>query len=378
MVLLNRISPISEGQKELVAALKDPNADIIGIFGPTGSGKSLFSLAYGIDAVMEGKYRRFLIAKPLINVESGSSLALDTGINVFEKLVMDYLKDLIDTFSKEADIDIGKLVSSDRIQFIDLHYLKGRSFDNTLIFLDDIQDTSPESVIEVIVRIGNNSKLIVAGDPVFQKLRRVERDPSSIVREILLSEERTRVVDLGIRDVVRYGAKKGLKLLLELRLRQRVLNEFERNVVNTAKSIAPDADIVTAVDLRKAKETYDIASETTPDIILVTKTPGRLIGRGGERISKIESEIGVKLRSVELTLDFKEWIKALHPVTWVSKYIVDSDFAGPALKIVIDSEAAGPFIGQRGNHVRFLDYVFNELFGITVEVRQMEHKRRRR
>jgi phosphate starvation-inducible protein PhoH len=341
-------------------------------------GKSLFSLAYGIDSVVEEKYKRFLIAKPIINVESGSSIGLESGISVFERLVSDYLKDLVDMFAREAGIDIDSLIRKNNIQFVDLHYLKGRSFDNTIIFLDDIQDTSPESVIEVVVRIGNNSKLIVAGDPVFQKLRQVERDPSAIIREILLSEERTRVIDLGIRDVVRYGAKKGLKLLLELRLRQRNLSMSEKEVLNIAKSIAPDADIVTVMDLTNIKDTYGITSEATPDIILITKTPGRLIGRGGERISKIESEINKKLRSIELSLDFKEWIKAIHPVTWISRYIVDSDFVGPSLKVVIDSDGAGPFIGQKGIHIRFLDSVFNELFGISVEVKQIEHRKRRR
>ncbi len=368
--VLDRLKPLSAGQEAMASALKDSEAEIVGIFGPSGSGKSLFSMAYGVDSIINGMFKRFLIVKPLVNVVSGSGIGVEVGRDVFEGLVLDYLRDLASTLQIEGELD--ELLRKKSIQIVDLHYLKGRTFDNSLVFIDDIQNMPAESVIEVLIRVGSGSKLIVAGDPVFQRLKRVEKDSSAIIREILLGEERARVVDLGLADVIRPGAKRGLKLLMELILRSRSMSDDERKIANIVHQHAVDADIVTVFDTTKAKETYGVRGEGVPDILIFTKTPGRLIGKGGERIQKIEKDVGKKVRGVELVLDFKEWIRSIHPVTWVYKHVLNADFAGPRLRIKIDKEAAGAFIGQGGSNIRFLEHVLEGLLGIGVEVEQVE------
>lgn len=368
--VLEKLKPLTSGQEAMLSALKDPEAEVVGIFGPSGCGKSLFSLAYGVDSIISGKFKKFFIVKPLVNVVSGNEIGTEVGREVFEGLVTDYLMDLASALQIENTLD--ELLKKKAVQIVDLHYLKGRTFDNSLVFIDDIQNMPAESVIEVLIRVGNQSKLIVAGDPVFQRLRRVERDSSAIIREILLSEEKAKVVDLGLSDVVRPGAKRGLKLLMELILRSRKLTEEEKKVVDVIPIYAPDADVVTVFDATKAKETYNVKGEGIPDVFIITKTPGKLIGKGGERIQKIEGEVKKKVRSVELSLDFKEWVRTIHPVTWIHKYVIDADFAGPRLRIKVEKDGAGAFIGQGGSNIRFLEYVFEGLLGIGVEVEQVE------
>ncbi|MEZ0290441.1 MAG: PhoH family protein [Sulfolobales archaeon] len=372
MSFLEKLTPMSPGQSRFIEALKDPSVDVVGVFGPTGSGKSLITLLYGIDQVMSNAYEKFLIIRPLINILSGSSLSVDRGGEIFRDLASQYLIDLASQYVPQDTIN--DLIKREKIVFVDLHYLKGRSFDRSLIFIDDIQNMPAESVIETLIRVGNSSKLIVAGDPVFQRLRGVEKDSSAIVREILLSEERARVVDLGIRDVVRPGAKKGLKLLIELHLRNRQLKESELKVADLVKVHAPDADVVSIIELAELRDQYGIQREIVPDFLIITKTPGRLIGRGGERIQAIEKELGGRVRGLELTLEFKEWIRALHPVSWIYKHISEVDFAGPNLKVSIDREGAGPFIGQKGVYIRFIDHFFRSTLGVSVIVEQVERE----
>ncbi len=374
--ILEKIKPMSPGQEKVLEAFKDPNIDIVGIFGPSGTGKSLLSLAYGIDQILNNRFNRFYIVRPLVNIISGSTVSSDIGTEIFRSIAIQYLQDLISQYVETEIID--NLIKSEKISFVDLHYLKGRSFDNALIFIDDVQNIPAESVIETLIRVGNGSKLIIAGDPVFQRIRRVERDPSAIVREILLSEERAKVIDLGVNDVVRPGAKKGLKLLIELQLRNKTLSENEIKVSDICRIHAPDADIVTVVDIGSIRDQYGLSKETIPDYLIVTKTPGRLIGKGGERIQAIEKDLGSKVRGLELSLDFKEWIRAIHPVSWVHKHIIDADFAGPQLKVSIDSEGAGAFIGSKGVHIRFVDHVFKTLLGVGVVVEQVEEEKRKR
>jgi len=378
MAITDKIKPLTPKQGEILDALTSDDYDIIGIFGPTGTGKSLFSLAYGIDAVIEKEYKRFLVVKPIVDVVTGEELTLAKAGKEFIELGKAYLRDVIGEFIDWNEIE--KLMEDGKLVLVDSHYLKGRTFDDAVIFLDEVQSLKPESVIEVLVRVGRNSRLIVAGDPVFQSLSAVENDPASLIREVLLSEENAKVIDLGIKDIVREGAKRGLRLLIEYRMRSRELSDEERNIVESARIHSPDADVITAVEFSKEKEEFEISSEHVPDALIVVKQGhfGRLVGKGGERINAIEEDTSKSIRGVELSLDFKELIRAVHPVPWIWRYIEDIDFAGPTLAVQVDSDVFGAFVGQRGIHVRFVDAVMRKLMGVGIKAMEAERKKRRK
>lgn len=379
--IFDRLTPMSPGQEELKKVLENTNYEVVGVFGPTGTGKSLFSVLYGIDSVLSGKSKRFIISRPVIDVVSGREMtAVDLG-EMYYNIAISYLRDILAGFIDWSSVE--KLISEGKVVFADTHYLRGRTFDDSVIFLDDAQSIPPESSIEMLMRIGGNSKFIVAGDPVFQKPQAV-RDGASVVREVLLGEERARVIDLGLKDIVRPGAKRGIKLLLEARMRSRSLSESERNIVDAARARAPDADIVTVAEFIDEKKKFNIASEAAPDALIVTKEGyiGRLIGRKGERIGAIESDTGLKLRAIELTLDLKQLIRAIHPVSWIYKNIVDADFMGPDIAVKVQSSAYGAFVGQKGSYVKFIDSALRKLMGVGVRAievpEEAEGKERKR
>jgi len=167
--------------------------------------------------------------------------------------------------------------------------------------------------------------------------------------------------------------------LLELRMRRRSLNENEKKVLELVSTYAPDADVITILDLTKDKEQFDIKSEHTPDILIIVKEGnlGRLIGREGERINKIEEEVGMKLRGMEFTLDFRTLIRMVHPIAWIHKWVLDADFMGPYLAVRIDDREAGAFLGQKGTYVRFLDAITRKLIGIGIKTVREQVTRRR-
>ncbi|ABN70459.1 PhoH family protein [Staphylothermus marinus F1] len=374
--LFEKLKPLSPGQEEMKKAFMNKNYEIIGLFGPTGSGKSLFSVVYSIDAVLNGEYSRFILSRPIVDVVTGKELTTaDIGQQYYE-LATSYLKDILTGFVEWGIVK--NLLDSGKIVVADTHYLRGRTFDDSIIFLDDAQSISPESAVEIMMRIGRNSRFIIAGDPVFQK-HLSQSDGASMLREILLGEETAKVIDLGLKDIVRPGARRGIRLLLEIRMRRRSLNEAEKQVIDSARLHAPDADIVTVVEFIDEKKTYNILSENVPDALIIVKEGhlGRIIGRGGERIEAIEADTGLKLRAVELTLDFKPLIRAIHPVSWVYKFIADVDFAGPDLAVKVETDGFGAFVGQKGFHVKFLDAVMRKLLGVGVKAKEIGGKRRK-
>lgn len=370
-MIAGNVSPANERQKQLLAALESPDVDVVGAFGPSGTGKSFLSCLYGIKAVSEGKYSRFVIVRPLIDVSSGKRFtAVELG-SLFFDIASSYLYDLtVNVLGEEL---VKKLLEGEgKIVLADPSFLFGRTFDKSIVLLDDVQHVPPEVVYEALLRIGNDSKLIIAGDPVFQA--ESPNNGAALAREILLGQERTFVVDFGIRDIVRPGAKRAFKLALEAKIRSRSLSEEEKKLVSLIHAHAPDAQVITVVDLRPFKEKHNV--KTAPDAIVVSKENylGRLIGKGGERISKIEEESGLSIRGVELSLDLKQLIVTMHPVGWIRKYVNEADIVGVNLEVEVDSENFGAFVGQRGVFVRFLDDVLRNLLGIGLRVKSVEVK----
>jgi len=370
--LLEKIKPQSDGQERVLEALKNENYSIVGIFGPTGSGKSLLTLAYGIDSVTQGKFRRFLIVKPLVDVVSGREYTMTEAKEEFEKLSRQYLIDVIGTFISQNEID--DLIKSEKISIIDGHFLKGRTFDETLVFIDDAQNIKLEALIELIVRLGKKSRLVIAADPIFQ---RSPYAPINVMRDILSNEQNAIVIDLGVKDVVRDGAKMGIRFLLEYTLRSRKLNESELKALEVIRSHSPDADIVTLIDLDELIKKYNISSDYVPRYLVIVKQGylGRLVGKGGERISAIEKELNSKVRGIELDVNLANYIRAIHPVSWIWKKI-EVDFMGAYIAIKTSSDNLGPLLGQKGNYIRFLHEVSERLLGVGVKVIQTEEKKK--
>lgn len=366
--MLERIEAMTPGQEKLKEALKDDSYSVVGIFGPTGVGKSLFALAYGISSVSEGKYKRLIVIRPVIDVTTGKEITIAESGSLFMELSKQYVTDVLSGLMTWEEIE--KLINEGKITFADSHYLKGRTFDNAIIFIDDAQSLKLESLIEAIVRVGKNSKLIVAADPIFQALRSKHQDPTSVIREILAGEARAVVIDLGIKDIVREGARMGLRLLMEYILRTKKLMETEQKTLEVVKLKSPDSDVITVLDIGRLASNYGISLEHVPNYLIVVKKGhlGRLVGKGGERITSIEKELNARVRGVELDTDISELIRAVHPVSWVWKRVTDIDFKGAYISIEVEEGVLGAFVGQKGSYIRFLDAITRELFGIGVKV----------
>lgn len=373
MKLLEAIKPLTPGQEELVNTLNNSEYEVIGIFGPTGTGKSLFSLAYGIDALNDGKFKKLVVVKPMIDVTTGEELTIAKAGPQYIELIKSYVIDVLGSFTTWDNI--LKLINDGKLVFVDSHYLKGRTFDDSIVFIDDAQTIKIESLIEVILRVGRNSRLIVAADPIFQALRgKGSSDASLILRDVLASEAKTKVVDLGVKDIVRAGARRGIKLIMEYIMRSRQLSEQEAKALEVIKTHAPDADIITLLDLDEEIKKYELSAEHVPNILVITKQGhlGRLVGKGGERINAVEKELNKKVRGIELSLDFTQLVRALHPVSWIWKRINDVDFVGAYLVVKIEGEVFGAFVGQRGMYIRFLDSTLKKLLGVGIKVIPVE------
>jgi len=366
-----KVKPLTRGQEKLIKALRDRKASVVGVFGPTGTGKSLLTACFAYDALWSGLYERVIYAKPVIDVSTGRETTIQELGEKFEEILESHLHDLFTGLVDAAELD--GLISKGKIQLSDTHYIRGRTFDKTFIILDDAQNTSSEAIVEAISRLGMDSKLVIIGDPIFQSA--YDRNPVLEARSLLLKEQDAAVVDLGLKDIVRPGAKKGLKLLLELKMRKRQMSEEEMKVKQTYELIAPDVAIVTIVDTGSLKKKLGLGeSAPAPDYLVVVKEGhhGRAVGKNGERINRLERELGIRARVAEASLDFVDLIRAIHPLPKAVSAVSEVDIEGGDLVLYVEPGEAGPLIGQKGVYIRFVDAVLHKLLGMGVLIKEEE------
>ena len=141
--------------------------------GGPGSGKTILSLAAGLEQILEEKrYRRMLVARPVIPV--GRDIGYLPGSKE-EKLVSwmgaiyDNLEFLIDKGEDDSSLPEGQnvdaLFDSGKIVVEAVAFLRGRSLPNQFIVIDDAQNLTPHEMKTVISRVGKGSKIVVTGDP---------------------------------------------------------------------------------------------------------------------------------------------------------------------------------------------------------------------
>ncbi|MFN7106359.1 MAG: PhoH family protein, partial [Pyrobaculum sp.] len=103
--MLDKIKPMTIGQERAVNVLKDLDNELVGLFGPTGSGKSLISIAYGIYAVENGKARRLVIARPIVDVATGEVLTPERLGEMYYKIAAAYLEDILGPYADREYVE---------------------------------------------------------------------------------------------------------------------------------------------------------------------------------------------------------------------------------------------------------------------------------
>lgn len=161
------ISPRSSQQKMALELLLNDDIPLVTLTGKAGTGKTLLSLAAGLlKTEDEKKYKKLLIARPVVPM--GKDIGYLPGekeekLRPWMQPIYDNLEYLFDT-KKPGDID-RILAGLGSIQVEALTYIRGRSIPSQFIIIDEAQNLSKHEVKTIITRVGENSKIVLMGDP---------------------------------------------------------------------------------------------------------------------------------------------------------------------------------------------------------------------
>ena len=193
------VIPRSEKQKNYVRALKQN--EIIISAGPAGTGKTFLAVAVALTMLLEKKIERIILSRPA--VEAGEKLGFLPG-DIREK-VDPYLRPLYDSFYDLLDYEkIQKKIEVGDIEIAPLAFMRGRTLKNSFAILDEAQNATDTQIKMFLTRIGENSKIVINGDPSQTDLPNKNLSGLTRSKKLLGNLKEISFVDFDHTDVVRH------------------------------------------------------------------------------------------------------------------------------------------------------------------------------
>lgn len=167
----NKIKPLNDEQVALFDLLQDKSITVKQITGVAGSGKNYCAFTYALDCVDRGLYKKLVLIRNNVGVKDSCDLgALPAGIN--EKL-LPWAMPAADLLGSTSEL--YRLIEDEKIELLHLGFARGRSFEESIIIVDESENLTGDHMALLVSRVGKNSIILFLGDtaqvdkPVFAK-----------------------------------------------------------------------------------------------------------------------------------------------------------------------------------------------------------------
>jgi phosphate starvation-inducible protein PhoH and related proteins len=187
-----RVAPKTVNQKRYVDAIRKQTITV-GI-GPAGTGKSFLAVAMAVAALSRREVSRIVLTRPA--VEAGERLGFLPGdmmakVDPYLRPLFDALYDMLEPERVNQHLDRGT------IEIAPLAFMRGRTLNDSLVILDEAQNTSPEQMKMFLTRLGFGSKMVVTGDVTQIDLAGDQRSGLVVIGDILGQVEGIEFVRFG-------------------------------------------------------------------------------------------------------------------------------------------------------------------------------------
>ena len=193
------IVPRSATQIKYMEALA--RDEIIFALGPAGTGKTYLAVAQAVQQLIAGSVERLILSRPA--VEAGEKLGFLPG-DMREK-VDPYLRPLYDALYDMLPTEqVERRMASGEIEIAPIAFMRGRTLANAFIILDEAQNTTPMQMKMFLTRFGENSRMVVCGDPRQVDLPDIGKSGLADAVQRLEGVRNISMVRFGSADVVRH------------------------------------------------------------------------------------------------------------------------------------------------------------------------------
>ena len=149
---------LNEEQKEAKAKILENTITLLA--GQAGSGKTLLACNIALDGLMRRQYTKVIITRPTVSKEDIGFLPGDMREKM-DPWVQPIYQNMFLLYDKEK---IKKLIQDEQIEIVPVSFMRGRTFVDSLIIVDEAQNVTHDQMEMIATRIGKHSKMIVCGD----------------------------------------------------------------------------------------------------------------------------------------------------------------------------------------------------------------------
>jgi phosphate starvation-inducible PhoH-like protein len=153
--------PKNKSQYKYVQALNNINHKIIIANGPAGTGKTLFATEYGLKNFLMGKYEKIIFTRPAVTTDEDLGYLPGT----LEEKMAPWIRPIYDILYRFiSPSEVYAMIEEKIIEISPLAFMRGRTFKNTWIIADEIQNSTRSQMKMLLTRLGENSRMVITGD----------------------------------------------------------------------------------------------------------------------------------------------------------------------------------------------------------------------
>lgn len=194
------IKPRNAKQKEYIRMLEEPNPAIVIATGAAGTGKTMIACTVAIKKLLENDIRKLVLTRPMVNVDDDVGIGFLPGS--LEEKCQPWLSPLTDVFYNYITPQkFQSLLSKQVIEICPLEIMRGRSFEDTIVIVDEAQNCSTTQMLMLLTRIGRGSKIIITGDPMQHDRIKKENGLKDFLNRIAKSRDTNPELVTGIGSV---------------------------------------------------------------------------------------------------------------------------------------------------------------------------------
>jgi phosphate starvation-inducible PhoH-like protein len=155
------IVPKTSQQIKYDEFIQNPQIKLVVGNGPAGTGKTLLACSNAIKQFQSNKIDKIVITRPIISVEEDIGFLpgdINEKMNPWTIPIFDVFRDHYDTN------ELKYMIAENKIEIAPLGFMRGRTFKNSFIIADEMQNSSPTQMLMLLTRMGENSKMVITGD----------------------------------------------------------------------------------------------------------------------------------------------------------------------------------------------------------------------
>jgi phosphate starvation-inducible PhoH-like protein len=239
--------PSTPNQKIYSEYLKNNDVNMIICSGSAGSGKTLFACTTAINELKAGNIQKIVLTRPVVSVEEDIGFLPGTIESKMDPWTKPFFDIILEYYTQQ---NINSMIQAGVIEISPLAFMRGRTFKNSFIIADEMQNSSPNQMLMLATRIGENSKLVITGD----------LDQSDLDQKNKLTKKSITIN--GLKDIIKKIKKYNSVTVLEnIKIVEMKTTDIKRSkLVTTILNIYDDSSNVPEVKVKKSKKSDSITN----------------------------------------------------------------------------------------------------------------------